>query len=99
VWMTNCNEWDLNTVNKLSLHLKCEGFRLPDGFDFFLNVFVFQIRSDKENHTRVTYSITGPGVDEPPLGVFGVDAKTGFVKVYSPSLDRETVPFYHVSAL
>uniref|UniRef100_A0A8C5GHF3 Desmoglein-2-like n=1 Tax=Gouania willdenowi TaxID=441366 RepID=A0A8C5GHF3_GOUWI len=51
------------------------------------------IRSDKENLREIRYSLTGPGVDEPPTGVFGVDSKTGFVKIFS-ILDREKIPRY-----
>lgn len=58
-------------------------------------MFVFQIRSDKENHTKITYYLSGPGVDEDPVDVFGVDRNTGFVKLYS-LLDREKVDFYRV---
>ncbi len=61
-------------------------------------MFVFQIRSDKENYTKITYYLSGAGVDEPPEGVFGVDRNTGFVKIYS-ILDREKIPFYYVRAL
>ncbi|XP_072219200.1 desmoglein-2-like protein isoform X2 [Leuresthes tenuis] len=73
--------------------------QLIENHDYTTYDFIAKIRSDKENFTRVIYSITGPGVDEPPQGVFGVDAKTGFVKVYSSSLDRETVPFYHLKGI
>lgn len=58
---------------------------------------MFQIRSDKENYTRIIYSLTGPGVDQDPKGVFGVNHETGFVKIYS-ILDREEIASYHVSA-
>lgn len=61
-------------------------------------VCVFQIRSDKENHTNIMYFLSGPGVDETPENVFGVDRKTGFVKIYS-ILDREKIAFYYVRAL
>lgn len=60
-------------------------------------VFVFQIRSDKENSTKIMYFLSGPGVDENPIGVFGVDRDTGLVKIYS-ILDREQIAFYHVRA-
>lgn len=58
-------------------------------------LFVFQIHSDKQNYTRIFYSLTGPGVDQPPLNVFSVDPNTGFVKVHS-ILDREEVAEYNV---
>lgn len=61
-------------------------------------VFVFQIRSDKENFTKILYFLSGPGADETPKDVFGVDKHTGFVKIYS-ILDREKIPFYRVRAL
>lgn len=41
------------------------------------------------------YYLSGPGVDEDPVGVFGVDRNTGIVNVYS-LLDREKVAFYRV---
>ena len=61
-------------------------------------VCVFQIRSDKETSADIEYSLSGPGVDEPPIGVFGVHPETGFVKIYS-ILDREKIAFYYVRAL
>lgn len=56
---------------------------------------MFQIRSDKENYTRIIYSLTGPGVDQPPIGIFRIDSVTGFVKI-TAILDREEIPSYHV---
>lgn len=44
------------------------------------------------------YYLSGPGVDQPPVGVFGVDRNTGYVKIFS-ILDREETPFFHVKAL
>ncbi|KAM4550948.1 desmoglein-2-like protein isoform 1-T2 [Odontesthes bonariensis] len=73
--------------------------QLIENRDYTTYDYIAKIRSDKENFTKITYSITGPGVDEPPLGIFGIDAKTGFVKVFSPSLDRETVPLYHLKGI
>lgn len=62
-----------------------------------IRLFVFQIRSDKENITKVFYYLSGPGVDEPPIGVFEVIRNTGFIKINS-ILDREEIPFYNVKA-
>lgn len=62
---------------------------------FCVCVFVFQIRSDKENYTKIIYSLTGPGVDQPPLGIFRINSETGFVKI-TAILDREEIPAYRV---
>lgn len=62
-----------------------------------IHLFVFQIRSDKENFTKVFYYLSGIGVDQPPVGVFEVDRNTGFIKINS-ILDREEIPFYNVKA-
>lgn len=56
-----------------------------------------QIRSDKENYTKIFYSLSGPGVNEEPKNVFGVDPNTGYVRIYS-ILDREKIAFYQVKA-
>lgn len=58
-------------------------------------MFIFQIRSDKENYTKIIYSLSGPGVDQPPLNVFSVDPNTGYVKIHS-ILDREEISEYKV---
>lgn len=59
---------------------------------------LLQIRSDKETDRKITYSLTGPGVDQNPVGRFAVDRNTGFVKVFS-ILDREEMAKYEVRAL
>ncbi|TNN61085.1 Desmoglein-2 [Liparis tanakae] len=59
---------------------------------------IAKIRSDKVNYTRVFYSLSGPGVDQPPVGVFGIDRNTGFVKIYS-ILDREAIPLYKLKGI
>lgn len=59
---------------------------------------VFQIRSDKANFTKILYFLSGPGVDEEPKNVFGIDSNTGFVRVYSV-LDREKIARYQVKSL
>ncbi|KAM9349915.1 desmoglein-2-like protein [Symphorus nematophorus] len=56
------------------------------------------IRSEKENYTTIVYELTGPGVDEDPKGRFGIDSKTGFVKIYS-ILDREEIPIYYLKGV
>lgn len=56
---------------------------------------IFQIRSDKENYTKIVYSLSGPGVDEPPLNIFRIDPNTGYVTIHS-ILDREEISEYIV---
>lgn len=58
-------------------------------------VFAFQIRSDKENFTKIKYELHGCGVDQDPTGRFAVDQNTGYVKVYT-ILDREEFSTYYV---
>uniref|UniRef100_A0A8C6WZB5 Desmoglein 2 n=1 Tax=Neogobius melanostomus TaxID=47308 RepID=A0A8C6WZB5_9GOBI len=59
------------------------------------NVLSPQIRSDKENFTKVIYSLHGPGVDEPPRNRFGINSQTGYVKIYT-ILDREEIASYQL---
>uniref|UniRef100_A0A672G470 Desmoglein-2-like n=1 Tax=Salarias fasciatus TaxID=181472 RepID=A0A672G470_SALFA len=72
--------------------------RLLENNDYTGLEFIAKIRSDKENFTKIRYSLTGPGVDQNPVGVFGVDPNTGFVKVYT-ILDREKVASYHLKGI
>lgn len=44
----------------------------------------------------MVYSIKGEGVDQPPVNVFVVDTKTGWLSVTGP-LDREIIKQYVVS--
>lgn len=57
--------------------------------------YIARIRSDKENFTKVIYSLHGPGVDEPPLHVFGINSISGYVKIYE-ILDREKIASYQL---
>lgn len=43
------------------------------------------------------YRISGPGVTDPPIGLFTVDPQSGMVKVHRP-VDREEYDQYIVSA-
>ncbi|XP_008298599.1 desmoglein-2-like [Stegastes partitus] len=67
--------------------------QLKENHDYSGLAFIARIRSDKENFTRIIYSLSGPGVDQPPVGQFRVDPHTGYVKVLT-ILDREKIPFY-----
>ncbi|KAM4727519.1 desmoglein-2-like protein [Anableps anableps] len=68
---------------------------LTEGQDYTTYDFIAKIRSDKETFQKITYSLTGPGVDEAPQGRFSVNRDTGFVRVHS-ILDREEKAQYHL---
>ncbi|XP_040185594.1 blastomere cadherin-like [Rana temporaria] len=57
---------------------------------------VVQIRSSQSTKTKnIKYSISGGGADRPPVGVFTIDANTGFLAV-TRSLDREEIDKYEL---
>lgn len=60
--------------------------------------FCFQLKSNKDRGTRIFYSITGPGADSPPEGVFTIEKETGWLLLNKP-LDREKVAKYEASGL
>uniref|UniRef100_A0A3Q3X8L9 Cadherin domain-containing protein n=1 Tax=Mola mola TaxID=94237 RepID=A0A3Q3X8L9_MOLML len=72
--------------------------QLKENHDYTGLQSIARIRSDKENHTQIMYFLSGPGVDETPKNVFGVDRVTGFVKIYS-ILDREKIAFYYLQGI
>ena len=43
------------------------------------------------------YSLTGPGVDQDPMGIFRIIPSTGWIQA-TQSLDREAGPEYRVRA-
>ncbi|KAK2822451.1 hypothetical protein Q5P01_022516 [Channa striata] len=72
--------------------------KLKENHDYTGLASIARIRSDKENYTKISYFLKGPGVDEPPYGVFSIDHDTGFVRVLK-RLDRELVAFYNLKGL
>ncbi|XP_063293856.1 cadherin-1-like [Pelobates fuscus] len=52
-----------------------------------------QIKSSRDKEVKVFYSITGPGADTPPVGLFIVERATGWLNVTKP-LDREDIPMF-----
>ncbi|XP_061150985.1 desmoglein-2-like protein isoform X1 [Syngnathus typhle] len=71
--------------------------QLKENHDYS-GINIGRIRSDKENFTTIFYSLKGPGCDEPPFGVFGVDQRSGFLKAYKV-LDREEIAFYDLKGV
>lgn len=57
---------------------------------------VLQIQSDRDKTNTLRYSVTGPGADQNPNGLFIIDAISGTLSVTKP-LDREHIPNFHVS--
>ncbi|XP_006860280.1 PREDICTED: cadherin-1 [Chrysochloris asiatica] len=52
-----------------------------------------RIKSSRDKEVEVFYSITGEGADKPPVGVFIIERKTGWLMVTQP-LDREHIANY-----
>lgn len=59
-------------------------------------ISTLQIRSDHDKTRALRYSVTGPGADQPPTGIFIIDPISGELSVNKP-LDREHIPNFHVS--
>ncbi|XP_030016434.1 cadherin-2 [Sphaeramia orbicularis] len=56
-----------------------------------------RIRSDHDKSRSLRYSVTGPGADQPPTGIFIIDPISGELSVNKP-LDREHIPNFHLRA-
>ncbi|KAF1383815.1 hypothetical protein PFLUV_G00135730 [Perca fluviatilis] len=72
--------------------------QLVENHDYTTLDHIARIRSDKENYTTIWYYLSGPGVDQSPVGRFAIDRDTGFVKIFS-ILDREEISSYHLRGL
>uniref|UniRef100_A0A8B9HV90 Cadherin 2 n=1 Tax=Astyanax mexicanus TaxID=7994 RepID=A0A8B9HV90_ASTMX len=56
-----------------------------------------KIRSDRDKSNTLRYSVTGPGADQTPTGLFIIDPITGQLSVTKP-LDREQISNFHLRA-
>ncbi|KAM8776637.1 cadherin-3 [Rhynchonycteris naso] len=54
-----------------------------------------QLKSSKDRGTKIFYSITGPGADSHPEGIFTIEKETGWLLLNKP-LDRETIAKYEL---
>ncbi|CAO2593348.1 Cdh2 [Lemmus lemmus] len=53
-----------------------------------------RIRSDRDKNLSLRYSVTGPGADQPPTGIFIINPISGQLSVTKP-LDRELIARFH----
>lgn len=58
---------------------------------------VQQIQSDTQLDYDIYYSITGQGVDQPPIGLFEIKPETGDIFI-TRQVDREEYPFFQLMA-
>ncbi|XP_023671447.2 cadherin-2-like isoform X2 [Paramormyrops kingsleyae] len=56
-----------------------------------------RIRSDHDKNRSLRYSVTGPGADQPPTGIFIINPISGELSVTKP-LDREQIASFHLRA-
>uniref|UniRef100_I3LZX0 Cadherin-2 n=1 Tax=Ictidomys tridecemlineatus TaxID=43179 RepID=I3LZX0_ICTTR len=56
-----------------------------------------RIRSDRDKNLSLRYSVTGPGADQPPTGIFIINPISGQLSVTKP-LDRELIARFHLRA-
>ncbi|KAG7455190.1 hypothetical protein MATL_G00253960 [Megalops atlanticus] len=56
-----------------------------------------RIRSDHDKTRSLRYSVTGPGADQPPTGIFIINPISGELSVTKP-LDREQISNFHLRA-
>uniref|UniRef100_A0A8C5B0Y0 Cadherin 2 n=1 Tax=Gadus morhua TaxID=8049 RepID=A0A8C5B0Y0_GADMO len=56
-----------------------------------------RIRSDRDNNRLLRYSVTGPGADQPPTGIYIISPISGQLSVTKP-LDREHIANFHLRA-
>ncbi|XP_075389356.1 desmoglein-4 [Tenrec ecaudatus] len=54
---------------------------------------IAKIRSDCEVNQKITYRISGVGIDRPPYGVFTINPRTGEINITSV-VDREITPIF-----
>ncbi|OCT76754.1 desmocollin-2 [Xenopus laevis] len=71
-------------------------FSIMEGYIGPFPCFVQQIQSDTQENYTVKYSISGPGVNEEPVGLFYVEPQTGNI-FYTRQIDRERYPVFRLT--
>uniref|UniRef100_A0A3B4BCB0 Cadherin domain-containing protein n=1 Tax=Periophthalmus magnuspinnatus TaxID=409849 RepID=A0A3B4BCB0_9GOBI len=72
--------------------------KLLENYDYRREPYIARIRSDKENFTKILYSLEGPGVNLEPKNRFGINSETGDVKIFV-ILDREEIASYDLKGV
>ncbi|ERE83820.1 cadherin-2 [Cricetulus griseus] len=98
-----CTEWNQrNLMCRLSPItvpykpiVKNQRMELEDGT--VTECFPYRIRSDRDKNLSLRYSVTGPGADQPPTGIFIINPISGQLSVTKP-LDRELIARFHLRA-
>ncbi|XP_006835191.1 PREDICTED: desmoglein-3 [Chrysochloris asiatica] len=57
---------------------------------------IAEITSDFQQTQKITYHISGVGIDQPPLGIFVVDKNTGKINI-TAIVDREETPSFLIT--
>ncbi|XP_007893279.1 cadherin-2 isoform X2 [Callorhinchus milii] len=70
---------------------------VPENFRGPFPQELVRIRSDRDKNRSLRYSVTGPGADQPPTGIFNISPVSGQLAVLKP-LDREEIASYHLRA-
>uniref|UniRef100_A0A672FMH3 Cadherin domain-containing protein n=1 Tax=Salarias fasciatus TaxID=181472 RepID=A0A672FMH3_SALFA len=68
-------------------------FNILENYSGSLPKGIERIVSDTQQNYSVYYTISGPGVDQHPIGLFSLNSKTGLLTVHK-AIDREEFPSF-----
>uniref|UniRef100_A0A672G479 Cadherin domain-containing protein n=1 Tax=Salarias fasciatus TaxID=181472 RepID=A0A672G479_SALFA len=71
-------------------------FNILENYSGSLPKGIERIVSDTQQNYSVYYTISGPGVDQHPIGLFSLNSKTGLLTVHK-AIDREEFPSFKVN--
>lgn len=89
----------VNKINRRLKTMKVEkgGWKRSDWWSHsHFGYLGLQITSDFQATQKITYRISGMGIDQPPFGIFVVDKNTGDINI-TAIVDREETPSFLVS--
>ncbi|XP_063779714.1 desmocollin-3-like [Pseudophryne corroboree] len=72
-------------------------FSVQENYRGKFPAFVQQVQSDTQQDYEILYSIRGQGVDQPPVGLFLINAETGDIFITGP-VDREEYSSFQMVA-